>query len=292
MLLLHHKIEFVEPVRPGAVTCFVVTQRFEQSHHGDSAFVLELFHLCWLGGNGFGAAKIILFFRCATTALQEFSPHPGLSLFAHRIPPVRSHQIVLITHPPSPHPHLPSAFSGFSPHLLDTKRQTSGNFPLKVPRFSSKVPHFRAFTPAFCCAPRTAHPPRAVRCIFPPHLRSATGVKRTSSIYSCTTSSDAGVPFPFRCRKVPSFLTTMRPSPRLLASFAFKLLLQLVQSLLTRPFSPVASSTITLSPRSSARLSSPLIGDTFSRHDTKAHDSHNNSMISLPFFHSNSTFVV
>ena len=36
----------------------------------------------------------------------------------------------------------------------------------------------------------------------------------------------------------------------------------------------------------------PLIGDTFSRHDTKAHDSHNNSMISLPFFHSNSTFVV
>lgn len=96
-----------------------------------------------------------------------------------------------------------------------------GNFPLKVPRFSSKIPHFRAFTPAFCRAPRTAHPPCAVRCIFPPHLRSATGVKRTSSIYSCTTSSDAGVPFPFRCRKVPSFLTTMRPSPRLLVSIAF-----------------------------------------------------------------------
>ena len=36
----------------------------------------------------------------------------------------------------------------------------------------------------------------------------------------------------------------------------------------------------------------PLIGDTFSRHDTKAHDSHNNSMLSLPFCHSNSTFVV
>ena len=167
-----------------------------------------------------------------------------------------------------------------------------GNFPLKVPRFSSKVPHFRAFTPAFCRAPRTAHPPCAIRRIFPPHLRSATGVKRTSSIYSCTTSSDAGVPFPFRCRKVPSFLTTMRPSPHLLASFAFKILFQLVQSLLTRPSSPVASSTITLSPRSSTRLSSPLIGDTFSRHDTKAHDSHNNSMISLPFFHSDSTFVV
>ena len=158
--------------------------------------------------------------------------------------------------------------------------------------FSSKVPHFRAFTPAFCRAPRTAHPPCAIRCIFPPHLRSATGGKLTSSIYSCTTSSDAGVPFPFRCRKVPSFLATMRPSPRLLASFAFKILFQLVQSLLTCPSSPVASSTITLSPRSSTRLSSPLIGDTFSRHDTKAHDSHNNSMLSLPFFHSNSTFVV
>lgn len=36
----------------------------------------------------------------------------------------------------------------------------------------------------------------------------------------------------------------------------------------------------------------PLIGDTFSRHDTKAHDSHNNSMPFLPFCHSNSTFVV
>lgn len=35
-----------------------------------------------------------------------------------------------------------------------------------------------------------------------------------------------------------------------------------------------------------------LIGDTFARHDTKAHDSHNNSMPILPFFHSNSTFVV
>ena len=68
------------------------------------------------------------------------------------------------------------------------------------------------------------------------------------------TSSDAGVLFPFRCRKVPSFLTTMRPSPRLLASFALKLFLQLVQSLLTRPSSPVASSTIILSPRLSTRL--------------------------------------
>ena len=243
------------------------------------------------GGNGFGAAKIILFFRCATTALQEFSPHPGLSLFAHRIPPVGPPQIAHFSRISSPLPPLLQLSLAF---LLPLRYEEAniGNFPLKVPRFSSKVPHFCAFTPAFCRAPRTAHPPCAIRCIFPPHLRSATGVKRTSSIYSCTTSSDAGVPFPFRCRKVPSFLTTMRPSPRLLASFAFKILLQLVQSLLTRPSSPVASSTITLSSRSSTRLSSPLIGDTFSRHDTKAHDSHNNSMLSLPFFHSNSTFVV
>lgn len=108
-------------------------------------------------------------------------------------------------------------FFGFLLLFSSTSRYEEaniGNFPLKVPRFSSKVPHFRVFTPAFCSAPRTAHPPRAVRCIFPPHLRSATG----------------GTP--------------------------------------------------------------PLIGDTFSKHDTKAHDSHNNSMLSLPFFHSNSTFVV
>ena len=129
-----------------------------------------------------------------------------------------------------------------------------GNIPLKVPRFSSKVPYFRAFSPVFCRVPRPAHPPCDIRCIFPPHLRSTTGVKRTSSIYSCTTSSDAGVPFPFRCRKVPSFLITMRPSPRLLASFAFKILLQLVQSLLTRPASPIASSANSLSPGSSTRL--------------------------------------
>ena len=167
-----------------------------------------------------------------------------------------------------------------------------GNFPLKVPRFSSKVPYFRAFSPVFCRVPRPAHPPCAIRCIFPPHLRSATGVKRTSSIYSCTTSSDAGVPFPFRCRKVPSFLPTMRPSPRLLTSFAFKILLQL------RPIPPHTSIfsdrlirkfplSLVINP-----TFPPLIGDTFSRHDTKAHDSHNKSTSFLLFCHSNSTFVV
>lgn len=58
------------------------------------------------GGNGFGAAKIILFFRCATTALQEFSPHPGLSLFAHRIPPVGPPQIAHFSRISSPLPPL------------------------------------------------------------------------------------------------------------------------------------------------------------------------------------------
>ena len=100
-----------------------------------------------------------------------------------------------------------------------------GNFPLKASRFSSKVPHFRAFSPVFCRVPRPAHPPYAIRCIFLPHLRSTTGMKHTSSIYSCTTSSDAGVPFPFRCRKVPSFLTTCAPrlvfSPPSLSKFSF-----------------------------------------------------------------------
>ena len=58
------------------------------------------------GGNGFGAAKIILFFRCAATALQEFSPHTGLSLFAHRIPPVGPPQIAHFSRIYSPLPPL------------------------------------------------------------------------------------------------------------------------------------------------------------------------------------------
>lgn len=158
---------------------------------------------------------------------------------------------------------LPYLFTSFAPSfgflLLFSspsrhEEANVGNIPFEGPCFSSKVPHFRAFTPAFCCAPRTAHPPCAIRCIFPPHLRSTTGMKHTSSIYSCTTSSDAGVTFPFRCRKVQSFLTTMRPSPRLLVSIAFEILLQLVHSLLTSPSSPIASSANFLSPWSSTRL--------------------------------------
>lgn len=128
-----------------------------------------------------------------------------------------------------PYPFTSSApFFGFLLFFSSTSRYEEaniGNFPPKAPRFSSKVPHFRAFTPVFCRVPRPAHPPCAIRCIFPPHLRSTIGVKRTSSIYSCTTSSDAGVPFPFRCRKVPSFLTTCAPrlvfSPPSLPKFSF-----------------------------------------------------------------------
>lgn len=119
-------------------------------------------------------------------------------------------------------------FFGFLLLFSSTSRYEEaniGNFPLKAPRFSSKVPHFRAFSPVFCRVPRPAHPPCAIRCIFSPHLRSTTGVKRTSSIYSCTTSSDAGGPFPFRCRKVPSCLTTCAPrlvfSPPSLSKFSF-----------------------------------------------------------------------
>ena len=157
-----------------------------------------------------------------------------------------------------PYPFTSSApFFSFLLLFSSTSRYEEANigkFRRKVPCFSSKVPHFRAFSPVFCRVPRPAHPPCAIRCIFLPHLRSAKGVKRTSSIYSCTTSSDAGVPFPFRCHKVQSFLTTMRPSPRLLASFAFKILLQLVHSLLTRPTSPIVSSANFLSPWSSTRL--------------------------------------
>ena len=119
--------------------------------------------------------------------------------------------------------HHPSSFTSSAPSFgflllfsspFRYEEANIRNFPLKVPCFSSKLPLFHPFSPAFYLVTRTAHPPRAVRCIFPPHLRSAT----------------VGTP--------------------------------------------------------------PLIGDTFSKHDTKPHDSHNNSMLSLPFFLSNSTFVV
>ena len=185
-----------------------------------------------------------------------------------------------------------SVFSCFSPPPFGTKRRTSGTFHSKFPVFHPKFPIFVHLLPRF--AARLAQHTRLVP--FAAFFLPICGRRQERNAQVPSTHAPhppTPVCFsPFRCRKVPSFLATMRPSPRLLASFAFKILLQLVQSLLTRPSSPVASSTITLSPRSSTRLSSPLIGDIFSRHDTKAHDSHNNSMLSLPFCHSNSTFVV
>ena len=144
-----------------------------------------------------------------------------------------------------------SAFSCFSPALFGTKRRTSGTFPLKVPRFSSKVPHFRAFTPVFCRAHRPAHPPCAIRCIFSPVDNRSETHKFHLLMHHILRRRCA---FPLPLSQSPVISHHMRPSPRLLASFAFKILLQLVQSLLTRPSSPIASSTITLSPGSSTRL--------------------------------------
>ena len=60
--------------------------------------------------------------------------------------------------------------------------------------------------------------------------------------------------FPLPLSQSPVISHHMRPSPRLLTSFAFKILLQLVRSLLTRPSSPIASSANFLSPGSSTRL--------------------------------------
>lgn len=60
--------------------------------------------------------------------------------------------------------------------------------------------------------------------------------------------------FPLPLSQSPVISHHMRPSPRLLASFSFKILLQLVRSLLTRPSSRIASSANILSPGSSTRL--------------------------------------
>ena len=215
--------------------------------------MLELFHLCWLGGNGFGAAKIILFFRCATTALQEFSPHPGLSLFAHRIPPVGPPQIAHFSRISSPLPPLLQLSLAF---LLPLSVRRGEHRELST----QSSPFFIQSSPFSCIysrvLPRASHSTPALCHSL--HFSSPSAVGDRSETHKfhllMHTSSDAGVPFPLRCRKVQSFLTTMRPSPRLLASFAFKILLQLVHSLLTRPSSPIASSANFLSPWSSTRL--------------------------------------
>lgn len=101
------------------------------------------------GGNGFGAAKIVLFFRCAATAPQEFSPRAGLSLFAHRIPPVWPPQIAHFSRISSPLPPLSSTFSCFSPPPFGSKRRTSGTFHSKFPVFHPKSPIFVYLLPRF-----------------------------------------------------------------------------------------------------------------------------------------------
>lgn len=253
--------------------------------------MLELFHLCWLGGNGFGAAKIVLFFRCAATAPQEFSPRAGLSLFAHRIPPVEPPQIAHFSRISSPLPpllQLSLAFLlPFSIRRGEHRELSTQSSPFFIQSstfsciYSRVLPRASHSTPALC---------HSLHFSSPSAVGDRSETHKFHLLMHHILRRRCALPLPLSQSPVISHHhAPLASSSRL---FAFKILLQLVQSLLTRPSSPVASSTITLSPRSSTRLSSPLIGDTFSRHDTKAHDSHNNSMLSIPFFHSNSTFVV
>ena len=48
VLLLHHQIEFVQPIAPSAVLLFVITQRLQQADHRHTTFMLQLFHLYML----------------------------------------------------------------------------------------------------------------------------------------------------------------------------------------------------------------------------------------------------
>ena len=45
MLLLHHKVELVQPIHPCSVLLLVVFQWLEKSHHRNSAFMFQWFHL-------------------------------------------------------------------------------------------------------------------------------------------------------------------------------------------------------------------------------------------------------
>ncbi len=45
MLFLHHEIELVETIHPGAIFAAIVVQRLHQPHHGHSAFMFKLFHV-------------------------------------------------------------------------------------------------------------------------------------------------------------------------------------------------------------------------------------------------------
>ena len=159
--------------------------------------------------------------------------------------------------------HHPSSFTSSAPSFgfLRLFSSPSRHEEANIGQLSTQSSPFFIQSSPFSCIysrvlPRASHSTPALCHSL--HFSSPSAVGDRSETHKfhllMHTSSDAGVLFPFRCRKVPSFLTTMRPSPRLLASFALKLFLQLVQSLLTRPSSPVASSTIILSPRLSTRL--------------------------------------
>lgn len=215
--------------------------------------MLELFHLCWLGGNGFGAAKIILFFRCATTALQEFSPHTGLSLFAHRIPPVGPPQIAHFSRISS---HLPPLLQLSLAFLLPFSIRRGEHWEL-----STQSSPFFIQSPPFSCIfsrvlPR-ASPGTPTLC-HSLHFSSPSAVGNRSETHKFHLLMHhilrRRCAFPLPLSLSPVISHHMLPSPRLLASFAFKILLQLVQSLLTRPSSPIASSANSLSPGSSTRL--------------------------------------
>ena len=154
---------------------------------------------------------------------------------------------------PSSLPPLSSAFSCFSPPPLGTKRRTSGTFHSKFPVFHPKSPFSRIFSRVL---PR-ASPGTPTLC-HSLHFSSPSAVDNRSE----THKSHLLMHHIFRRRR--AFLLPLSQSSVIshhhaplassLASFSFKILLQLVQSLLTRPSSLIASSANFLSTWSSTRL--------------------------------------
>jgi len=146
-----------------------------------------------------------------------------------------------------------SVFSCFSPPPFGTKRRTSGTFHSKFPVFHPKFPIFVHLLPRF--AARLAQHTRLVPFA---HFSSPSAVGDRSETHKFHLLMHhilrRRCAFPLPLSLSPVISHHMLPSPRLLASFAFKILLQLVQSLLTRPSSPIASSANSLSPGSSTRL--------------------------------------
>ena len=184
-----------------------------------------------------------------------------------------------------------SAFSCFSPSPFGTKRRTSGTFHSKFPVFHPKFPIFVHLLPRF--AARLTQHTRLVP--FAAFFLPICGRRQESNAQVPSTHAHilrrrCAFPLPLSQSPVISHHhAPLASSSRLLRSQTFPS---------TRPIPPhtsVFSGSFIHNyplPQVVNPTFPPLIGDTFSRHDTKAHDSHNNSMLSLPFFHSNSTFVV